>query len=59
MTDWPTTVLVAVATLVWIGNFVVAVLDRDYQASEAINGIMLAIIGGVFASRRRKDGRDE
>lgn len=57
---WVTTLVVLVATLAWLGNLLAAMLDKGYEASEAVNAVMLAIVGGIFAvARGRRDKDDE
>ncbi len=57
--DWVMTSVILIATLVWLGNFLAAVFQKDYEASEAINAIMLALIGGLFALRKGKGKEDD
>lgn len=48
--------VIAVVTIVWAANFAAGVFVVDYKPSEAINGVFLAIVGGLFAaSSRRSD----
>jgi hypothetical protein len=43
------TVVIAVVTAVWAANFIAGVAVKGYQPSESINGIFMAIVGGLFA----------
>lgn len=56
------TVVIAVVTTVWAANFLAGILIEGYRPSESINGIFMAIVGGLFALGARegnkKDGSD-
>lgn len=56
---WVVNVILVLATLVWVGNFLAAVFRKDYQMSETINAVMLALIGGLFAMRKTKHDKDK
>jgi hypothetical protein len=43
------TVVIAVVTAVWAMNFLAGVFINGYEPSESINGIFMAIVGGLFA----------
>lgn len=47
--DRTRTVIIGVVTGVWATNFVAGLFVQDYQPSESINGIFMAIVGGLFA----------
>lgn len=47
--DRTRTVIIAVVTTVWAINFTAGLVLQDYQPSESINGIFMAIVGGLFA----------
>lgn len=49
------TVIIFVITGVWAINFVAGLVVPDYQTSESINGIFMAIVGGLFALGAKKD----
>lgn len=50
-------ILIAVVTAVWVLNLVVGMFGiNDYEASETINGIFMAIVGGAFALRAKGNG---
>jgi hypothetical protein len=53
---WAVGTVVVAACVVWVGNLVATILNADYRANEAVNVTMLAILGGIFAVSRRKDG---
>lgn len=55
MPEWVRTSVIAVVTTVWAANFIAGVVVTDYKPSEAINGIFLAIVGGLFAVGSRRD----
>lgn len=54
------TVIIAVVTTIWAVNFFAGILIDNYKPSESINGIFMAIVGGLFALGARaykdKDG---
>lgn len=52
--DRTRTVIITVVTVVWAINFLAGLFVRDYQTSESINGIFMAIVGGLFALGARK-----
>lgn len=53
--DKTRTVVIAVVTTVWALNFAAGILVKDYNPSESINGIFMAIVGGLFALGARRD----
>lgn len=53
VSPWVVNALLILAGIVWLGNFAAAVLVRDYRINEAINAIMLAVIGGIFSVRNK------
>lgn len=50
------TIVIAVVTAVWAANFIAGVAVKGYQPSESINGIFMAIVGGLFALGARGGG---
>jgi hypothetical protein len=54
------TIVVLVVTGIWATNIVAGILMDSYEADQAVNGIFMAIVGGVFALGTRggkgKDG---
>lgn len=50
------TVVIGVVTAVWAANFLAGVVIPEYQPSESINGIFMAIVGGLFALGARGNG---
>jgi hypothetical protein len=56
---WVVTLILVVSCIVWLANFVLGVLLTDYQGSDSVNAVFLAVIGGIFAVRvTRKDDDD-
>lgn len=55
--DRTRTVIVWVITVVWVLNFILAWRVKDYQGSESVNAIFMAIITATFVSgaRRREE----
>lgn len=49
-------VIIVMITLVWAVNFGARFFVVDYQPSESINAIFMAIVGGVFALKGRTGG---
>lgn len=47
--DRTRTVIIAVVTTVWAINFTAGLVVENYKPSESINGIFMAIVGGLFA----------
>ncbi len=57
ISDRTATVIISVVTFVWVSNIAAGMLSiNDYQPSEAINGIFMAIVGGAFALRAKGNG---
>jgi hypothetical protein len=55
MSDRTRTAVIAVVTLVWLINFVAGLIPSvDYEPDQAINGIFMAIVGGLFALGARE-----
>lgn len=55
MSERTRTVLIAVVTTVWAANFAAGMFIKGYETSESINGIFMAIVGGVFALGARRE----
>ena len=58
ISDKTRTALIWVVTAVWAANFGVGLIPPlDYEPDQTINGIFMAIVGGLFAlgARTRKD----
>lgn len=56
--DRTRTVIIGVVTGVWALNFMAGLVPQfEYQPDQAINGIFMAIVGGLFAlgARSNKD----
>lgn len=51
MTRW----VVIVVTVIWAVNILAGILSTTYSADQAVNGIFMAIVGGILAVGRRKD----
>lgn len=49
MTDRVRTVIIGVVTTVWAVNFGAGFVIEDYKPDQAINGIFMAVVGGLFA----------
>lgn len=58
ISDRTRTVVLGVVTTVWAINFIAGLVPRlDYEPSESINGIFMAIAGTLFAlGGRGKNG---
>lgn len=52
------TVVIAVVTAVWAANFLAGVVVPGYETSESINGIFMAIVGGLFALGARQSDKN-
>jgi hypothetical protein len=61
--DRARTVIISVVTTVWASNFLAGLVIHDYKPSESINGIFMAIVGGLFAlgarSMDKNDKKDD
>lgn len=49
ISDRTRTIVIFVVTVVWALNFTAGLVLTDYKPSESINGIFMAIVGGLFA----------
>lgn len=58
LSDRTRTVVIAVVTAVWAANFLAGIFLNGYSPSESINGIFMAIVGGLFALGARQ-GNDK
>lgn len=52
--DRTRTVIIGVVTTVWAINFGAGFVVDDYKPDQAINGIFMAIVGGLFALGARR-----
>lgn len=60
ISDRTATILIGVVTFIWALNIVAAMFEfNNYQPSESINGIFMAVVGGAFALRHRTAGKDD
>lgn len=56
------TTVVLVVTGIWAINIVAGILMETYEADQAVNGIFMAIVGGLLAAdraSRHKNGDDQ
>lgn len=53
------TVIIGVVTTVWAANFAAGMFVETYEPSESINGIFMAIVGGLFALGARSNGNGD
>lgn len=57
MNDRTATIVIGIVTTIWAGNILAGMLRfNEYQPSESINGIFMAIVGGAFALRAKSNG---
>lgn len=54
LSDRTRTVVIGVVTSVWATNFLAGIVIDSYKPSESINGIFMAIVGGLFALGARE-----
>lgn len=55
LSDRTRTVVIGVVTSVWATNFLAGIVIDSYKPSESINGIFMAIVGGLFALGAREN----
>lgn len=54
ISDKTANVLIGVVTVMWALNIVAGMARiNDYEPSESVNGIFMAIVGGAFALRAK------
>ena len=52
--------IIIVVTAVWALNFGAGLVVDDYEPDQAINGVFMGIVGGLFAlASRDRGGSDE
>lgn len=49
--------IIGIITGVWVANFLAPFVFDNYDTSETINAIFMAIVGGVFALKGRGSGK--
>lgn len=49
-------VIIYLVSAVWAANFGAGFVVEDYKPDQAINGIFMAIVGGLFALGAKKNG---
>lgn len=59
LSDRTANAIIVVVTAVWAANFVARFFVVDYQSSESINAIFMAIVGGLFAYKGRNSRGDD
>jgi len=57
--DRTRTIIIGVVTSVWATNFLAGLVVDNYKPSESINGIFMAIVGGLFALGARNAGKND
>lgn len=48
---WVANLLLLIAALAWITNFVLSVIREDYVINESVNSVFLALITGIIAAK--------
>jgi hypothetical protein len=51
--DRTANIIILIVTMVWVANFIATLFVHNYDG-RSIDGIFLAIVGGVFAIKGRK-----
>lgn len=60
MSDKTANIVIGIVTAVWAGNIIAGVAQiNDYQPSESLNGVFMAIVGGAFALRAKAKSADK
>ena len=60
ISDRTATVIIGVVTVIWALNIVAGMTSwNDYQPSESINAIFMAVVGGAFALRGKSTGNGD
>jgi len=59
ISDRTRTVIIGVVTTVWAINFLAGLVVHGYHPSESINGIFMAIVGGLFALGARSGDKKD
>lgn len=54
MEDKTRTVVIWVVTFIWVLNFFLGWLVKDYEVSESVNAVFFAIITATFVSNARR-----
>jgi ABC-type branched-subunit amino acid transport system permease subunit len=59
ISDRTATIIIAVVTVIWAANIIAGMVRlNDYQPSESVNAIFMAVVGGAFALRGKGHGGD-
>jgi hypothetical protein len=53
------TVVIGVVVTVWAANFVAGVFVKGYEPDQGINGVALAVIGGLFALGKKDQNSND
>jgi hypothetical protein len=53
VSKWAANLTLVAAVVVWVANLALAVLLKDYDQSEGVNAVVLAIIGALLVTRPR------
>jgi hypothetical protein len=57
ISDRTATIIIAVVTVIWAANIIAGMARiNDYQPSESVNAIFMAVVGGAFALRGKNSG---
>lgn len=60
ISDRTATVVIGVVTAIWAVNILAGITQvNDYQPSETVNGIFMALVGGAFALRNKSGKGDQ
>jgi hypothetical protein len=51
-----TTILAGVVTAIWAANIMADIFSSGYEASDQVNGIFMAVVGGLIAASRTTGG---
>lgn len=59
LSDLTRTRVIAAVTTVWACNFFAGLFLPGYESDQAINGIFMVVVGGLFALNARASEKDD
>ena len=59
ISDKTANVVIGVVTVIWAASIIAGIFSiNDYNPSESVNGIFLAVVGAALAARHKAGGGD-
>ena len=59
ISDKTANIVIGVVTVIWAASILAGIFNlNDYNPSESVNGIFLAVVGAALAARHKSGGGD-